>query len=96
LRPLSAALPLQDQLSAAVGFSGTPSVTAVISMIFALLLVNGLCYVFLLHVIYWFVLSSMGYKMGPLPGMIRKYLTAGLPDQAQQAQPPPSPGQQPR
>lgn len=80
---------LLDQLSAAVGFSGTPSVVAVVSMIFALLLVNGLCYVFLLHVIYWFVLTGMGYQMGPLPNMIKKYLMAGVPDQpaGQQQQP---------
>ncbi len=53
---------LQDQLSAAVGASGAPSVTAVICMIFALLLVNSLCYNFLLHVIYWLVLSGMGFR----------------------------------
>jgi hypothetical protein len=50
-------------------------------MIFALLLVNALCHVFLLHVIYHIILSSMGYKLGGLPGIIKKYLYAGLPEQ---------------
>ena len=54
----------------------------------ALLLVNALCHVFLLHVIYHIILSSMGYKLGGLPGFIKKYLYAGMPQQQQQQQPP--------
>jgi hypothetical protein len=54
-------------------------------MIFALLSVNALCYNFLLHVMYHIVLSVMGFKMGPLPGIVKKYLYAGLPQQAEQA-----------
>jgi hypothetical protein len=46
-------------------------------MIFALLLVNGICYVFLLHVIYHVILSSMGFKLGALPGFVRKFLYVG-------------------
>eukprot|EP00877_Chromochloris_zofingiensis_P005383 jgi/Chrzof1/14846/Cz09g18080.t1 len=77
---------LLDQVSAAMGVSGAPSTLAIKCMIFALLLVNGLCYVFLLHVVYWFILTGMGFKVGPLPGMIRKYLYAGVPEQQQQQQ----------
>lgn len=69
-----------------MGVSGAPSTLAIKCMIFALLLVNGLCYVFLLHVVYWFILTGMGFKVGPLPGMIRKYLYAGVPEQQQQQQ----------
>jgi Na+/serine symporter len=65
---------LLDQISAALGTSGAPSTTAVVSMIFALLLVNSFCYVFLLHVVYRIALVAMGFKMGPLPGIVRKYL----------------------
>jgi hypothetical protein len=50
-------------------------------MIFALLLVNGICYVFLLHVIYHVILSSMGFKLGSLPRFVGKYLSAGAPAQ---------------
>jgi hypothetical protein len=53
-------------------------------MIFALLLVNGICYVFLLHVVYHVILSFMGFKLGALPGFVRKYLYTGLPQQQQQ------------
>lgn len=76
-------LPLasQDRLSAALGSSGSASTMTISCMIFALLLVNGICYVFLLHVVYHIILSSMGFKMGPLPGIVRKYLYAGLPQQ---------------
>lgn len=72
---------LQDRLSAALGSSGSPSTLSITCMIFALLLVNGICYVFLLHVVYHVILSSMGFKMGPLPGIVRKYLYAGLQQQ---------------
>lgn len=56
-------------------------------MIFALLLVNGICYVFLLHVIYHVILGSMGFRLGPLPKFVAKYVYAGAP-------PPPAPPQQ--
>ena len=68
---------LQDQLSAAMGTSGAPSTTAVVSMIFALLLVNSLCYCFLLHVIYRMFLGAMGYRekeLGEVPGVVKKFL----------------------
>jgi hypothetical protein len=71
---------LLDQISAALGTSGAPSTAAVVSMIFALLLVNGFCYVFLLHVLYRVMLASMGFQLGPLPGLVRKYLYAGMPE----------------
>lgn len=77
---------LQDQLSAAVGSYGSPSTLAIVSMIFALLLVNGICYVFLIHVVYHVILGSMGFKLGALPGFVRKYLYAGVPQQPQQKQ----------
>lgn len=76
---------MQDQLSAAIGSYGSPSTMAIVSMIFALLLVNGICYVFLIHVVYHVILGSMGFKLGALPGFVRKYLYAGVPQQ-QQAQ----------
>jgi hypothetical protein len=73
---------LLDQLSAAVGASGAPSPSAVASMIFALLLVNGCCYVFLLHVLYTLILGGMGYaeRLPAVPGLVRKFLTAGAPE----------------
>jgi len=69
-----------DQISASIGHSGAPSPTAISSMLFALVLVNSLCYVFLLQVVYRIMLTSMGYRLGPLPSLIRKYLYAGMPD----------------
>jgi hypothetical protein len=71
---------LLDQVSAALGTSGAPSTVAVTCMIFALLLVNGFCYVALLHVLYRVMLASMGFKLGPLPGIVRKYLYSGMPE----------------
>ena len=41
-------------------------------MVFSLLLVNGLCYNFILHVFYRVLLVSMGFKMGPLPALVQK------------------------
>jgi hypothetical protein len=41
----------QDRLSASIGASGAPSDLAIVCMIFALLLVNAVCYNFLMHVI---------------------------------------------
>jgi hypothetical protein len=72
---------LLDQMSAAVGASGAPSPAAVASMIFALLLVNGSCYVFLLHVLYTLILGSMGYaaQLPAIPGLVRRFLMAGAP-----------------
>jgi fermentation-respiration switch protein FrsA (DUF1100 family) len=78
---------LQDRLSAALGSSGSASTLTITCMIFALLLVNGICYVFLLHVVYHVILGSMGFKLGPLPGIVRKYLYAGVPQQGAQQQP---------
>lgn len=46
-------------------------------MIFALLLVNSLCYCFLLHVIYRMFLGAMGYRekeLGEVPGVVKKFL----------------------
>lgn len=43
-------------------------------------LFTGFCYVFLLHVLYRIILSSMGYKLGELPGIVRRYLYAGMPE----------------
>ncbi|WIA23483.1 hypothetical protein OEZ85_000228 [Tetradesmus obliquus] len=74
---------LLDRLSAALGSSGSASTLTISCMIFALLLVNGLCYVFLQHVIYHVILGSMGFKLGPLPGIVRKYVYAGVPQQPQ-------------
>jgi hypothetical protein len=73
---------LLDQMSAAVGASGAPSPSAVASMIFALLLVNGCCYCFLLHVLYSLILGSMGYagRLPAIPGIVRRFLMAGVPD----------------
>lgn len=77
---------LQDRLAAALGSSGSPSTLQINCMIFALLLVNGICYVFMLHVIYHVILSSMGFKLGQLPGIVKKYLYAGVPKKQQQQQ----------
>ncbi|KAJ9534390.1 hypothetical protein QJQ45_016087 [Haematococcus lacustris] len=66
-----------DQICAAVGAHGSPSTMAIMCVVFALLSVNALCYVFLLQVIYRFILQSMGYSLGPLPAIVRKYLFAG-------------------
>ena len=78
----------QDQIAATVGSSGAPSTTTVVCMIFALLLVNGICYTFLLHVFYRVILQSMGYDTGRLPSLVKKYLFAGAVDE-------PTPGVQP-
>lgn len=43
-------------------------------MIFALLLVNAVCFNFLLHVIGHIALRAMGYDVGRLPGFMRRYL----------------------
>lgn len=79
---------LLDQMSAAVGASGAPSPSAVASMIFALLLVNGCCYCFLLHVLYSLILGSMGYadRLPGIPGIVRRFLMAGVPDPPPAAQ----------
>ncbi|GLC34320.1 hypothetical protein PLESTB_000742500 [Pleodorina starrii] len=66
-----------DQTSAALGLTGAPSVTAVNCTIFSLLLINGLTYCFLVHVVYRVMLGAMGYQLGPLPGIVSKYLNAG-------------------
>ena len=67
----------QDQVTAAIGMAGSPSPTLVLSMIFSLLLVNGVTYSFLIHVIYRVILGARGYRMGPLPGFLRKFLYPG-------------------
>ena len=46
-------------------------------MIFALLLVNGLCYTFLVHVVYTLILTGMGYRLGAMPALVKRYLYAG-------------------
>ncbi|KAF5828555.1 hypothetical protein DUNSADRAFT_17453 [Dunaliella salina] len=69
-----------DQVSANIGFYGSPSPITICCVLFALLSVNASCYVFLLQVVYRVLLQSMGYSMGPLPGIIKKYLYAGMPD----------------
>lgn len=66
-----------DHISSAIGASGAPSPAAVMSMIFSLLVVNGVCFVFLLQVIYRILLQSMGYDLGPQPAWVRKWLSAG-------------------
>jgi len=83
---LSNVYTMLDQISAAIGAAGAPAPLAVISMIFSLLLVNSLAYCFLLHVFYRIILQYMGYKMGPLPGVVKKYLYAGMPEPQQQQQ----------
>ncbi|GBF93592.1 hypothetical protein Rsub_06312 [Raphidocelis subcapitata] len=65
---------LMDRLSASVGASGAPSDLAIVCMIFALLLVNAVCYNFLMHVIGHIALRAMGYEVGRLPGFMKKYL----------------------
>lgn len=82
----------QDQISAAVGWAGAPSTTAVACFMFALLLVNSLIYCFLLHVVYRLILQAMGFDLGPLPGIVRKYLYAGMPEPTSV---PPAAGQAP-
>lgn len=78
----------QDQVAATMGMHGAPSTLAVVSMMFSLLLVNGLTYCFLVHVVYRVILSQMGFSLGPLPGLVRTYLYAGTPQGA------PPPGKQ--
>lgn len=97
LRRCAAACAVCVQRHAAVGSSGAPSMLAVVCMIFGILLVNGLCYVFLIHVIYRVMLGSMGYQLGPLPALVKKYLMAGVPDElaggaAAGREPPPAAG----
>ncbi|GIL53480.1 hypothetical protein Vafri_9072 [Volvox africanus] len=70
-----------DQVSAALGLTGAPSPLAVNCTIFSLLLINGLTYCFLVHVVYRVVLGAMGYQLGPLPGIVSKYLRAGVVEQ---------------
>eukprot|EP00798_Chlamydomonas_sp_ICE-L_P005918 gene5918-33491_t len=79
---LSNVYSMLDQIAASIGASGAPSTLAVVCMIFSLLLVNGLCYSFLLHVVYRILLNYMGYELGPLPSIVKKYLFAGAPDAA--------------
>ena len=43
-------------------------------MIFALLLVNAVCYNFLMHVIGHVSLRAMGYDIGRLPRFMQRYL----------------------
>ena len=52
------------------------------SLLFSLLLVNSAIYCFLLHVVYRLVLQGMGYSLGPLPGIVSKYLYAGMSPEA--------------
>ncbi len=49
--------PPQDQVCATMGLFGSPSTVAVACSLFALLLVNALCYVFLLQVVYQIMLQ---------------------------------------
>ncbi|KXZ54746.1 hypothetical protein GPECTOR_4g816 [Gonium pectorale] len=67
-----------DNLAATLNMSGAPSPLAVSCCVFSLLLVNGLTYTFLLHVVYRLVLGAMGYSLGPLPKMVASYLEAGV------------------
>ncbi|EFJ47259.1 hypothetical protein VOLCADRAFT_81593 [Volvox carteri f. nagariensis] len=67
-----------DQASAALGLSGAPSPLAVNCTISSLLLINGLTYCFLVHVVYRVLLGTMGYQLGPLPGLVAKYVNAGV------------------
>ncbi len=71
------------QMSAALGASGSPSPLAVSSMLFSLLLINNVVYCFLLHGVYRLILQAMGYQLGPLPGLVRKYLYAGMSEEQQ-------------
>ena len=32
------------------------------------------------HVMYRVMLASMGFRLGPLPGLVRKYLYGGMPE----------------
>ncbi|GFR50418.1 hypothetical protein Agub_g12635 [Astrephomene gubernaculifera] len=75
---------LLDNVTAAMGITGAPSPLVVSSLVFSLLLVNGLIYCFLVHVVYRVLLNSMGYKLGPLPDIVNKYLYAGTMQQQQQ------------
>lgn len=70
---------VQDQVAAQLGMHGAPSTLAVVSMMFSLLLVNGLTYCFLVHAIYRVILGQMGFSLGPLPKIVRSYLYAGTP-----------------
>lgn len=74
---LSNVYTMLDQVTAAIGMAGSPSPTLVLCMIFSLLLVNGVTYSFLIHVIYRIILGAMGYRLGPLPGFLRKFLYPG-------------------
>ncbi|KIZ00682.1 hypothetical protein MNEG_7281 [Monoraphidium neglectum] len=72
---------LMDRLSASIGASGAPSDMAIVCMIFALLLVNAVCYNFLMHVIGHIALRAMGYDVGRLPGFMKRYLYGSAPTQ---------------
>jgi hypothetical protein len=58
--------------------TGAPSPLAVNCTISSLLLMNGLTYCFLVHVVYRVMLGTMGFQLGPLPGIVSKYLNAGV------------------
>ena len=73
-----------DQISVAVGAAGSPSTTAVVCLLFSLLLVNGTIYCFLLHVVYRLILQGMGFSLGPLPAIVQRYLYAGMSPEARQ------------
>ncbi|KAK9823972.1 hypothetical protein WJX72_006715 [[Myrmecia] bisecta] len=76
---------LLDQLASSVGAAGAPPTTVVIVVIGSLLLVNAVCYIFLMHVIYTFLLRNMGYSMVSMPAFVTKFLYRNVPQRNPQA-----------
>jgi hypothetical protein len=69
---------LLDQLSAALGTTGSPPLMAVVTTLCSLLFVNGVMYVFLMHMLYAILLRGMGITLHGMPKFAQRFL-AGIP-----------------
>eukprot|EP00889_Picochlorum_renovo_P007475 jgi/Picre1/34505/NNA_001973.t1 len=64
---------LLDNMGAWMGSSGSTSFSGVAITLFSMLAVNAVFYVFMMHVLYTILLSSMGYSVRPLPGVLKRF-----------------------
>jgi hypothetical protein len=60
-------------MGAWMGSSGSASFSGVAITLFSMLAVNAVFYVFMMHVLYTILLSSMGYSVRPLPGVLKRF-----------------------
>ena len=67
---------LLDQVSASMGASTVPEPNIVLLVIGILLLVNGIVYSFMLHVLYAMFLRSMGYQLENIPNNVKRWVGA--------------------